>query len=64
MAGVIFRKQISIFIPLSDWKAMRLEAAAQRIPMTELCRRWMEPGLRSIRQGPMTMSPRDDDHEN
>ena len=64
MAGVIFRKQISIFIPLSDWKAMRLEAAAQRIPMTELCRRWMEPGLRAIRQGPMTMSPRDDDHEN
>lgn len=63
MAGVIFRKQISIFIPLSDWKAMRLEAAAQRIPMTELCRRWMEPGLRSLRQRATTMSAREDDIE-
>ena len=25
MADVIFRKQISIFVPLSDWKAIRRE---------------------------------------
>lgn len=39
------RKQISIFVPLSDWKVVRDEAARQRIPMTELCRRWMKPEL-------------------
>ncbi|MDP1799054.1 MAG: hypothetical protein Q8K78_16295 [Planctomycetaceae bacterium] len=57
MADVIFRKQISIFIPLSDWKALRQAAAEQRIPMTELCRRWMEPGLNSIRQPPANKNP-------
>lgn len=60
MAGVIFRKQISIFVPLADWKAIRREAAEQRIPMTELCRRWMEPGLRSIRPStPTPVAPHD-----
>ena len=39
------RKQISIFLPLSAWRAIRVEAARQRIPMTELCRRWMKPEL-------------------
>jgi len=43
------RKQISIFVPLSDWQAIRHEAARQRIPMTELCRRWMKPGLSKLR---------------
>lgn len=43
------RKQISIFVPLSDWRAIRHEAARQRIPMTELCRRWMKPGLSKLR---------------
>jgi hypothetical protein len=52
MTDVKFRKQISIFISLDDWKAIRLEAAQQHIPMTELCRRWMEPGLKSIRIPP------------
>jgi len=42
------RKQISIFIPLSDWKAIRYEAARQHIPMTELCRRWMSPELKRL----------------
>ncbi len=39
------RKQISLFVPLSHWKAIRREAARQKIPMTELCRRWMKPEL-------------------
>ena len=43
------RKQISIFIPLSDWKAIRLEAARQKIPMTELCRRWMKKDMQRLR---------------
>jgi hypothetical protein len=43
------RKQISIFIPLSDWKAIRLEAARKKIPMTELCRRWMKSDMQRLR---------------
>jgi hypothetical protein len=44
------RKQISIFVPLADWKSIRLEAARRHIPMTELCRRWMESDLDRLRQ--------------
>lgn len=44
------RKQISIFVPLSDWRAIRLEAAQRRIPMTELCRRWMHADLTRLRR--------------
>lgn len=42
------RKQISLFVPLREWKAIRQEAARQRIPMTELCRRWIKPGLEEL----------------
>ena len=44
------RKQISIFVPLSDWKAIRHEAARLQIPMTELCRRWMKLDLERLRK--------------
>lgn len=47
-----FRKQISLFVPLSEWKAIRQEAARRRIPMTELCRRWMKPGLDELKHNP------------
>jgi|GEM_PF-1717487 len=47
-----FRKQISLFVPLSEWKAIRQEAARRQIPMTELCRRWMRPGLDDLRRHP------------
>ena len=46
---ISLRKQISIFLPLSDWKAIRLEAARQKIPMTELCRRWMKQDMEKLR---------------
>jgi len=49
MAITELRKQISIFVPLSDWRAIRHEAARQQIPMTELCRRWMKPGMSKLR---------------
>jgi hypothetical protein len=39
MPQLELRKQVSIFLPLSDWRAIRREAARLRIPMTELCRR-------------------------
>jgi len=44
------RKQISIFVPVSDWRAIRLEAARQRIPITELCRQWMRPHVAALRR--------------
>lgn len=44
------RKQISIFLPLSDWRALRGEAARQGVPITELCRRWLEPHLCDLRR--------------
>ena len=50
MSTAELRKQISIFVPLSDWKAIRLEAARLRIPMTELCRRWMNDDLTRLRE--------------
>lgn len=44
------RKQISIFVPLSDWRLIRQEAARKRIPITELCRRWMRPEMADLRR--------------
>lgn len=43
------RKQISFFLPLSEWKALRDEAARQRVPITVLCRRWIDPELVRLR---------------
>ena len=50
MNAVELRKQISIFVPLSDWRAIRQEAARQKIPMTELCRRWMQSDMERLRR--------------
>lgn len=44
------RKQISIFLPLSDWCALREEAARRGVPITELCRRWMAPEMERLRK--------------
>jgi len=46
------RKQISIFVPVSDWRAIRLEAARRRVPITELCRQWMRPHITALRTSP------------
>jgi hypothetical protein len=42
------KKQISIFLGISDWRALRAEAARQQIPITELCRQWMTPEIRRL----------------
>jgi hypothetical protein len=57
MTPVELRKQISIFVPLSDWRAIRNEAARQDIPMTELCRRWMKPQLVRLHRGEKSTMP-------
>ena len=44
------RKQISIFLPVSDWRVLRQEAANQQIPITELCRRWIGPEIAKLRE--------------
>jgi hypothetical protein len=46
------QKQISIFLPLEDWKRVRREAARRNVPITELCRQWMSPGLQHLRTTP------------
>lgn len=58
---VEFKKQISIFVPLSDWKAIRQEAARQHISITELCRRWMQPGLDMLQRQSSQCSDQVDD---
>jgi hypothetical protein len=47
------QKQISMFVSLSDWLAIRQEAARQKIPMTELCRRWLKPGIEELTKEPV-----------
>ena len=61
MSSIELRKQISIFVPLSDWKAIRFEAARLRIPMTELCRRWMRSELEDLKRQPPRFAPADDE---
>lgn len=41
-------KQISIFLPLPEWRRLREEAARQNVPITELCRRWMAPHIADL----------------
>jgi hypothetical protein len=55
MSQLEIRKQISIFVPLSDWRAIRQEAARLRIPMTELCRRWMRPEIVQLHRRPASV---------
>jgi hypothetical protein len=55
------RKQISIFVPISDWRAIRLEAARRRIPITELCRQWMRPHVAELRHPGRTQEHANDE---
>lgn len=42
------QKQISIFLPIDEWRRLRGEAARLHVPITELCRTWIRPGLRML----------------
>ncbi|MFO1023409.1 MAG: hypothetical protein U0903_22360 [Planctomycetales bacterium] len=53
------KKQISIFVPLQEWRAIREEAARQKIPITELCRRWISPESEKLRR-PLIWPSRDE----
>lgn len=44
------RKQVSVFVPLHDWRLLRREAARRRIPMTSLMLEWCAPHLAELRK--------------
>ena len=44
------RKQISIFISLSDWKLIRAEASRLGLANSQLCRAWIIPYLETLRK--------------
>lgn len=46
------RKQISMFVPASQWLAIRNAAARRRIPITELVRRWIAPHVAQLKPPP------------
>jgi hypothetical protein len=46
------RKQVSVFLPAPEWRALRDEAARQRLPLTELCRRSIRTSMDRLRQTP------------
>lgn len=48
MATKTLRKQISIFLPIAEWRVLREAAAKEGVPITELCRRWICPKIGQI----------------
>lgn len=48
MVEDVIKKQVSVFLPLSHWKRLRLEAARLRIPMTQLVVNWIQPQLNQL----------------
>jgi hypothetical protein len=45
------RKQITVLVPVDDWRVMRDEAARRGVAVTELCRATLEPLIDALRQG-------------
>lgn len=44
------KKQITVLVPVSDFKRIRLYAAKLHVPMTELIRSWIDPQLKQLRR--------------
>lgn len=44
------RKQISLFLSVTDWRLLRQAAAQKRIPITRLLQEAIEPLLRPLRE--------------
>lgn len=55
MASV--RKQVSFFLPLQQWVLVRNEAIRLGIPITELCRRWMNDEMARLQSLVATPAP-------
>ena len=50
MSTAQIRKQVSVFIPIEDWKMLRYEAARRHETVSDICREWMKPGLEQMRE--------------
>ena len=42
------QKQVSLYVSLSDWKALHDEAQRQKLPITELVRNWIGPHVAQL----------------
>ncbi len=42
------KKQFTLHVPLTYWKAARDEAARQNVPMIKLIRQWIDPHVKKI----------------
>lgn len=42
------KKQISIYLPIEEWRALRAAAVAQKIPITRLAMKLMEEGVAKV----------------
>lgn len=40
----VFNKQVSIYLPLAEWKMLQLESARTGKPMTQIIKDLMAPG--------------------
>lgn len=55
----LIRKQVSVYLPAPEWRALRDESVRRGLPMAELCRRCLGPGLERLRRTPEA-DPADD----
>lgn len=46
----MIKKQISLFLPVDEWKLIRLEAARTKKPMTALIREWIAKDLQEVKE--------------
>lgn len=52
----LFWKQVSLILPVGDFRRVRLEAARRGLKMNVLIRHWIEPQLEALKTHP---TPRD-----
>jgi len=41
----VLHKQVSVFLPIEQWRALRAEAARKGVPITDLIATWIEKPL-------------------
>lgn len=51
------RKQITIYVPLSEWKALYRESARLKKPITALIKKWIAPHVDKL----TTKAPKGDE---
>lgn len=46
------RKQITIYVPMSEWKALYRESARLKKPITALIKQWIAPHVDKLTKAP------------